>query len=175
MIFGNPESYALEAIIEPGPEYPPYFDNNVTGRVRLFIGGYEVGDFSEPCCVIRPLSDHLAELCSGTDGLWHESLTAHLPESQFKLLDEALFLDETAQGPSAYDSMIFLTNILETFDDVKGFLVGPPGQPLQALLQFGDSACVQCLPISHAEFCSVAAQFSLWLKEQEDELLPIRV
>jgi hypothetical protein len=175
MIFGNRESYALEAIIEPGPEYPPYFGKNVTGRVRLFIDGYEVGDFSEPCCVIRALSDHLAELCSGTDELWHESLAGHLPESRFKHLDKALFLNETAQTPSEYDSMIFLTNILETFDDVKGFLVGPPGQPLQALLQFGDSANVQCLSISRAEFCSVAAQFSLWLKEQESELLPIRV
>jgi hypothetical protein len=175
MIFGSRASYALEAIIEAGPEYPPYFGSNVTGRVRLFIGGYEIGNFSEPCCVIRSLSEHLAELGSRTDELWHESLDGHIPESQFKILDEALFLDETAQASSEYDSMIFLTNVLETFDDVKGFLVGPPGQPLQALLQSGDSANVQCLSISRAEFCSVATQFSLWLKEQENELLPIRV
>lgn len=171
MKFGNTESFVLDAIIEPGPEYPPTFGSNIAGRARLVFGDHVVGDFEEPCCVLGPLSEHLVELCSNANSLWHESLEGRTPSDQFKLLNNALFVDEEPETPNAYNHLIFLTNVSEIFDGVKGFLLGPPGEPLRALLCIGESEEVHCHLIPRGDFCSVSAQFALWVKEQEYELL----
>jgi hypothetical protein len=171
MLFGNLESFALEAITEPGPELPSFFGSNVTGRFRLFIGGLEVGKFAEPGCVLRPLSQHLVAKCAGATALWHESLAGETPDAWFKLLDDALYIIGTPEPPDAYYRMDFLTNVSEALNNVKGFLVAPPGEALQALLQLPESEAVHHKVIPLREFCAVSSQFAAWVGQQEHELL----
>src|SRR5438045_6875569 len=118
MLIGNPESFALEAIIEPGPELPSFFGSNVTGRFRLFIGGLEIGKFAEPCCVLRTLSQHLVVMCASASALWHESLAGKTPEVWFKLINDALYITGVPKPPDAYYRLDFLTNVSEALNNV---------------------------------------------------------
>ena len=171
MLFGNTETFALEAIIEPGPELAPFFGSNITGRFRLFFGGLEVGKFTEPCCVVRPLSEHLSSMCTSADRLWHKSLSGHTPEGWFHLLDDALYLVGVPKPPDTYHHLDFLTNVSEALNNVKGFLVAPPGEQLHALIQLPESPAIFHHVISRSEFCSVSSKFAAWVKEQESVLL----
>lgn len=171
MFFGNSETFALEAIIEPGPEFPPFFGNNIAGRFRLFFGGLEVGDFAEPCCWLKPLSETLVVKCASASALWHESLAGKSPDDWFKLLDDALYIIGLPETPEAYCRMDFLTNDSEALNNVKGFLVAPPGKQLHALLQLPESEAIHHHVIPLHEFCAVSAQFAAWVSEREHELL----
>jgi hypothetical protein len=172
MLFGKHGTFAIEAIIEPGPEFSPFLGNNITGRFRLFFGGLEVGKFDEPCCVIRQLSDHLVDKCESASTLWHESLADRSPDVWFKLLNDSLYLIGAPEPADEYYRMDFLTNVSEALNNVKGFLVAPPGEPLHTLIQLSNSETVHHHIIPIGEFCSVSAKFAAWVKEREDELLP---
>jgi len=171
MLFGDPAAFAVEAIIEPGPEFPAFFGSNITGRFRLFVAGLEVGEFAEPSCVLRPLSQHLVVKCASARSLWHESLAGKTPAGWFKLLNESLYLVGFPEPTDAYHRMDFLTNVSEALNNVKGFLVSPPGAPLHALIQLPESEAVHHHVIPLGEFCSAAGQFAAWLAEKELELL----
>jgi hypothetical protein len=171
MLFGNLETFALEAIIEPGPALPAIVGRNVTGRFRLFFGGLEVGKFEEPCCLLRPLSQHLVAKCASANALWHESLADKTPNAWFSLLDDALYFVGTPAPPDDYHRLDFLTNVSEVLNNVKGFLVGPPGDALHALLQLPESEAVHHKVIALHEFCAVSSEFAAWVREKEHELL----
>lgn len=171
MLFGKSETFALEAIVEPGPDFPPYCGGNIAGRFRLFFGGLEVGKFSEPCCWLRPLSQHLAVKCASATALWHNSLAGKHPEVWFQLLDDALYLIGEPEPPHAYHRMDFLTNVSEALDGVKGFLVGPPGESLQVMLRLQESNAIHHHVISPREFCAVATRFAMWIGEEEQRFL----
>jgi len=171
MLFGNLETYAVEAVIEPDPELPSFFGSNVTGRFRLFFGGLEVGKFAEPCCILGTLSQHLVDKCAGANALWHESLAGQTPDAWFRLLDDALYTLGTPEPPDAYNHLDFLTNVSEALNNVKGFLVAPPGEALHALLQLPESEAVHHKVIPLREFCAVSSQFAAWIRTQEHELL----
>ena len=167
MIFGNSSSFAIEAVVEPGPEYPPSFGRNVAGRMRLFVGGVGVGDFSEPCCIPRHLSEHLTELCETSRKLWHSSLSGAAPEKQFQMLDEALFLGGGKPELEDCHETVFLTNVSEAFDPVKGFVLSPSPDEIVLLLRLDEDGPFIHRNIPFAEFSGVAAAFAHWVKEQE--------
>jgi hypothetical protein len=171
MLFGDPAVFAIEAIIEPGPEFSTFFGNNITGRLRLFFGGLEVGDFTEPSCVLRPLSQHLVVQSAIAHALWHESLVGESPATWFKILNDSLYLNGLPKPNDAYRSMDFLTNVSEALDNVKGFLVVPPNGPMQALIQLPDSEVVHQHAIPLSKFCAVSSQFAAWIAEQENQIL----
>lgn len=167
MLFGNPDTFALEAVVEPGPDFPSFLGPNVTGRFRLFFARLEVGLFSEPCCVLRTLSEHLMDKCASSNALWHPSLAGKTPDAWFKLLDDALYRVGPPEQQDAYHCMDFLTNVSEALNNVKGFLLAPPGRTLHALLQLPGSDVVHHKTVPLPEFCAVSSQFSSWLGEQE--------
>lgn len=171
MIFGNPLSFAVEALVEPGPEYPPAFGSNVAGRMRLLVGGVSVGDISEPSCVLRALSEHLTELCATSCKLWHSSLSGVPPEKQFQMLDQALFPSGGNPELEQCQQTIFLTNVSEAFDPVKGFVLSPSPDEILVLLRLDEGGPFVHRNIPYAEFCSVAAAFAHWVGEQERTLL----
>ena len=172
MLFGSPESFAVEAVVEPGPEFQPVLGSNVVGRLRIFVEGASIGDFDEPACVLRALCDHLMDFCVDGTALWHESLSGLSSHEQFSLLDEALF---TGDAEHEIETMLwrttFLTNASEAFDGVKGFLVRPPGQSVTMLVRLDGSTHVLCANIPETEFRAVASQFSAWVQSTEHELL----
>ncbi len=171
MIFGNPLSFAVEAVVEPGPEFPPTFGRNVAGRMRLFVGGVSVGDIREPCCVPRAVSEHLVELCGFVDKLWHPLLAGATPEEQFHLLDAALFLGGGNPDLEKCHNMSFLTHVDEAFDSTKGFAISPSPNEIILLLQLDEGFPLIHRKISYAEFCDVATSFADWVVKQEAALL----
>jgi len=74
MVFGDPATFAIEAITEPGPEFSATFGQNILGRFRFHFGELVVGNFNEPGCVLRFVSLHLVVLCASAASLWHGSL-----------------------------------------------------------------------------------------------------
>ncbi len=171
MIFGNPLSFAVEAVVEPGPEFLPNFGGNVVGRMRVFVGGTSVGNIEEPNCILRALSEDLVELCETDRALWHPSLAGIAPEEQFQLLDAALFLGGGKQDLEACHSMVFLTNVSEAFDLIKGFILSPSPNEIFVLLKLDLGSPLIHRVIPYAEFCSVSASFAHWVSEQERVLL----
>lgn len=167
MIFGNPLSFAVEAVVEPGPEFPPSFGRNVAGRMRLLVGGTSVGDIGEPNCVLRVLSEHLVELREAHGTLWHPSLAGIAPEEQFQVLDEALFLGGGKPELDECHSMVFLTNVSEAFDPIKGFALSPSPGEVVVLLKLEEGGSLIHSVISYVEFCDVATAFEQWVSEQE--------
>jgi len=170
MLFGDPKFFSVEAILEPGPEYSASLGKNVTGRFRLFFNGLEVGKFAEPCCVLRPLSEHLITRCSIANSLWHDSLEGKSPNEWFAVLNDALYLTEGLSFPKEYPLLDFLTNVSEGLNNVKGFAVAPPGKPLNVLLQLPESEVIHHHEIPLNIFCSVSAQFASWIHDQEQQL-----
>lgn len=171
MIFGNPLNFAVEALVEPGPQFPPSFGGNVAGRMRLLVGGVSVGDISEPSCVPRGLSEHLTELCAAAHTLWHPSFAGVQPEELFQMLDEAMFLGDGEPELKECHGTIFLTNVSEAFDQIKGFALSPSPNEILVLLRLGEGGPFVHHNIPYTEFCSVSAAFARWIGEQERTLL----
>lgn len=171
MIFGNPLSFAVEAVVEPGPEFSPTFGGSVAGRMRLIVGGASVGDILEPCCVPRALSDHLLEVCGCVDKLWHPLLAGATPEEQFRLLDSALFLGGGNPDLEECHEMAFLTNVDEAFDPIKGFALSPSPDEIIVLVRLDEGSPLIHRTIPCVEFCGVANSFAHWVVEQEAALL----
>jgi hypothetical protein len=172
MIFGSPEHFAVEAIVEPDSKFGPVLGANVVGRVRLFFAGIEVGDFAEPACVLGAIGDHLVTLCATGSSLWHSALAGLSAKRQFEILDDAVFLGKGAEELQDLARCIFLTNVSEAFGDVKGFLLCPESGELHALLRFTAAGEVKQFVLSISKLCAVASEFANWIAVQEKTLLP---
>jgi hypothetical protein len=162
MIFGSQSTFAVEVAREPDGD----FGRDVTGRIRVFLGGFPVGDFSESGCALGPLSDHLLELASRSGAMWHPSLESLTPREQFELLDSALFIGDVEEVPAEYHLTGFLTNVSEAFDGIKAFLISPESDRFVALVQEFESGTFVSQSIAHTEFAGVADQFARWVKEE---------
>jgi len=172
MIFGSLEHFAVESIIEPGPEFRPVFGSNVVGRMRLFLNGMAVGNFAEPNCVLRPVSQHLVALCAASTTLWHSSLANLTPAQQFEILDAAIFVGTEENPPWNFSLCSFLTNVSEAFDPLKAFLLCRDPGEMQVLLQRRPDGTVEHFAIARSAFCSVASEFATWVSAQEKDLIP---
>jgi hypothetical protein len=167
MLFGHPTSLAIEAV--PGPEagLPRFVGDSLAGRMRIHLGGHVVGNFEEPCCVFRPLAEHLTKICAFSGSLWDKSLEGLSPHETFQVLDRACFRGQDEPYPVAFDLMGFLTNVSECFDDAKGFVVSPrPGVLLTLVQSLKDDAIVSC-EVTVADWCSASASFAAWLFNEE--------
>jgi hypothetical protein len=171
VIFGDPSTFAIEAITEPGPEFSATVGRNITGRFRFILGELEVGNFNEPNCVLRSVSQHLVVLCASAASLWHSSLAGKSAIGWFNLLNESIYLSGEPEPNDAYHRMNFLTNESEALNNVKGFLVSPPDEPLHVLLKLPNSEVVHHRVLTQGRFCSVSSQFAAWVAAQEHELL----
>lgn len=164
MIFGVPAKFAVEVVNEPDAA----FGRNVAGRFRVFLGGQSVGNFNESGCTFRQLSEELVTLASTARALWHPSLSGMTPQQQFAMLEGALFVGSVDSPPEEYHLMNFLTNVSEVFNHVMGFLLSPEDGHVVALVELLDTGTFISHRISYTDFSSVAAQFALWLKQQEE-------
>jgi len=184
VIFGNPESFAIEAIVEPGPDFGPVQGRNVVGRLRAWIGSAEVGRIQVPACWLGPPCDHLVELCERLQTLWDPSLDGLTPDEQFDRLDHLCFgahrgralsdcwSDEEVAEVRRYMRFLFLLHSSEAFDGWKAFLVRPTSDTLQALVAKDPQHSVQATVFTVAAYTDAVRAFASWLAEQERLLLP---
>ncbi len=171
MVFGAPDTFAIDAELEPGPELPPRVGSSAAGRIQLFCGGAPLGKRDEPCCVLGCIRDHLLEKCHATL-LWHPQLDAYSPVEQFAVLDDIFFLgsNESLSLQEAVADCDFLTNVSEAFDGLKAFILRPPGSDFVVLVRVGTGDLLR-LTFSIHHFAEVVEQFDGWLNGQEKRLM----
>jgi hypothetical protein len=162
--FGDLKTFAIEAVTEPGPDYPATVGLNLAGRIRVHLGGNAFGDFTEPCCILGCVSGHFADICSAQN-LWHAALSGLTAVEQFQLLDDLIYGD-TAMTPLSKElgTCIFLTNQSEAFDGIKAFIVLPPGTNFIILVE--SSGSVQSFVVPVAYFKQASRDFADWLELQ---------
>ena len=172
MLFGDPCRFAVEAMVEPGPDYSSVLGSNVMGRMCLRVEGSVLGNLAEPCCVMATLSRHLVTICASSAGLWHPSLAGLTPEGQFDALDRALFSDDVSSPLESMSLCIFLTNVSEAFDPVKGFAIRMPASDrIRLLVRLSESDEITHWDVLQHDFCAAAGSFATWVQTLERELL----
>jgi hypothetical protein len=186
MLFGDASRFAVEAALEPGPEYGPIACGNIAGRIRVWLSGTPVGRFDEPLCVLGGPCNHLVEHAAALDSLWHPSLDNLSPEQIFDRLDWIAFGADRIRPDIDYDApphyspeeerlfgrFSFLLHSSEAFDGWKSFLINPPNSDLLALVQVGDSTELLAATVPADAFRSAVADFAHWHRQRERELLP---
>ena len=133
-VFGNPEIFALELEIEPDPSIR-FMGNEPLGRIRVWISGNSFGCREEPSCPFAALVDELWAISDRKFYAWNPSLEPRTPSERFHVLDDLLFGPGGADRvPSSLDCSSFLTNTVECFNDLKGFVLTPSDEALQVMV-----------------------------------------
>jgi hypothetical protein len=130
-----------------------------------------LGNRDEPACVLGGVRDHLIEKCCATS-LWHPQLGAYSQADQFALLD-GIFFSGTDRGRSMQDAVAdcdFLTNVSEAFDELKAFILRPPGQELVVLARRSLSSDLFRVSFPVDDFANAVNEFNRWLCSQEQRL-----
>jgi hypothetical protein len=188
VIFGNREEFAVEAIVEPGPEFGPVQGRNIVGRLRVWIGGNEVGRIQEPACWLGPPCDDLVEMRDRLQTLWEDSFDGLSADETFDRLDYLCFGARRGQSlreawteeqwtavieeGRGYHRFVFLLNSSEAFDGWKAFLLRPTSHSLQALVSREPFHVVVATIFPVAIFTDAVTAFASWLSVQERLLLP---
>ena len=188
MIFGDPQLFAAEAILEPGPEYGPVSGNNIAGRIRIWMSGQAIGNFDNPHCWLGPPHQHLAEMVRSCDELWHISFNSLSTEAIFDRLNLLVFaanrdgsVSNECEGEKSdffgmeektFDRFMFLLHSSEAFDGWKAFLVHPPGSELLALVFPIKSPVVTAYRFPVDVFRQAVHDLGEWIEMEEQRLLP---
>lgn len=188
MMFGDPSQFAIEAELEPGPDYGPVQGKNLAGRIRVWIGNREVGRFDEPACWLGPPLLHLLRMRNIVDQLWDPSLENLSMDALFDRLDYLCFSshrgklltenwgkvewEEMERESEGFSQFPFLLNSSEAFDGWKAFLVRPTTTHLIALVAPHPQHEVYSHPFPVADFEAAVDAFSVWLRAEEQRLIP---
>jgi hypothetical protein len=147
MLLGAKEDFAIECVHEP--DYPN--DKGwVFGRMCVWVRGVELGDLSEPACMLNVTEGHFEDCLNQLDELYDASVNNLPDDAAFRFLDAALYLDDdrTAQQIHAdairFSKFDFLTNWGESFNNIKAFL-------LRSGDRFRILYCLSCDTIGSAE------------------------
>lgn len=188
MIFGDPQHFAVEAIVEPGPDFPPVWGRNIAGRLCVWIGGHRIGRIDEPSCWLRALCDHLLEMRDRLQTLWEPSFDGLSADEIFDHLDYLNFAAhrgqpleenwtrdkwaEVKEEARGYGRFVFLLHSSEAFDGWKAFLIRPTSETLRVLVAEDPQECVESSVFPVAAYQDAVGAFASWLAAQERLLLP---
>jgi hypothetical protein len=179
MIFGTKDVFAVEAILEPGPEFPVVQGNNLAGRIRVWLCGVSVGRFDEPSCWLAPPCQHLVGFTRRLDQLWDASFDALTSQQIFQRLDSVLFgvqaADSTHEGAAEIVDawrFVFLLHSSEAFDGWKTFLVRPSATTLNALVKVHQTSDFAVFQFPVKAYVDAVDAFAQWFGEQCRQLLP---
>lgn len=182
MLFGDSETFRIEAMVEPGPELPAIRGKAVFGRVRVWLSGLPVGNFDEPCCSLGPIAQHLLDHSKNVGKCWDDSLDGLSPSDIFVRLDHLLFAfdlrtdslvdpDSVPDAPEGLKCSGFLTNASEAFDGWKGFLLSPPGEDLLILIKPHSHPEILDFWVPSSAYTEATSRFSYWLDGKRSELM----
>ena len=182
MIFGKSDQFAIEAVLEPGPEFGPVQGNNLVGRIRVWLRGKSIGDFDEPACWLGPPASDFVEQLAQVDRLWDPALEGLRPDSVFAQLDQWYFgeseittapdASKAGGAPGEVHRFVFLTNWSESFDGWKAFLVRISESELMALVLADGSVTISVFRVPVQIYREAVQTFAQWLSDQERVLLP---
>lgn len=150
MIFGKPDQFAIEAMVEPYLVAP----SSVWGRMRVWCAGTPLGDYSSEHCGLP--GAHFEELGHKVLTLWRGEFNGLSNDQIFDLLDFRLYgyVDgiempddrtdvQVDQDAAAYGRFNFLNNWGEMFDQIgKAFILCPDGASTRVLYRpYGVAVC----------------------------------
>src|SRR5687767_15318563 len=114
MLFGDPNSFAVEIHHEPGaPKWKGF------GRMCLHMQGVTIGNPLEAHCSLFHAVDRIAEVATNLAEQWDERFTERTGEEIFAWLDAILYSGEIEASEDEVDRFDFLTNTGEQFDGFK--------------------------------------------------------
>jgi hypothetical protein len=169
MVFGDRNSFAIEAEVEPSL-VPP---SAVWGRICVWCAGEALGRCDEgmnslygSMCAVRWMRDNL-------DRLWDEPLRGLDDAAAFELLEGVSFFMDGKDRVEfrRYDKFDFLVNWCESFDGWHGFVICPPGEAVTILFRRPDRSRAS-VRVPRAEFVAAADGFVRWFEAQAARLSP---
>lgn len=126
MLFGVKDDVAIECYHEPS--YPN--DRGwVFGRMCMWACGVELGNLSEPVCMLNVTEGSFQDCLRQLDDLHDEAVDHLSDEAAFLFLDGALYLDDDRTNHQIHADALrfskfnFLINWGESFDGIKAFLL----------------------------------------------------
>jgi hypothetical protein len=179
-MFGDPSDFAIEAGVEPDLVAP----SSVWGHMRIWCGGFPLGDIEDRHCALYPSylalrwrRDHLEEL-------WEQELDGLDDLATWNFLDGALYgyhgdveivddrsLDDLRRDSQRLGKFNFLTNWGEQFDGgYKSFLVCPPGMPCRVFCRAFPPSVGLGVNVSRVAFERASKAFAEWFELQEQRL-----
>ncbi|AMP39295.1 hypothetical protein CJO78_17350 (plasmid) [Ralstonia solanacearum] len=173
MLFGNPQQFAIEAMLEPGIQPP----SSVWGRMRVWCQGVPLGDFSEPCCGLGQAYGGFKDMVHVLPTLWRREFEDLSDLELADKLDVLLYghrgdveveddrpLEACRRDWDDYAKHGFLTNWGEQFDRTgKAFLFSKHASSVTILARVqGTSTEIMRLETTRDAFCTAALEFADW-------------
>jgi hypothetical protein len=124
MLCGSKDLFAVECYHDPFPNDRGW----VFGRMCAWCCGAELGDLSEPDCMLNVTEGHFEECLGRLDSLRDPAVDALPDGPTFRRLDIALYGDDDRTNQEVYDDAVrfhkfeFLTSWGESFDGIRAFL-----------------------------------------------------
>src|SRR5215510_1588035 len=124
MLLGDKEGFALECYHEPLRNE----HRRVFGRMCVWASGWQLGDISEPACMLNVAEGHLSRVVARIDSLDDPVLRQLNDRDAFDFLDRTLYVDDDRSGEQVardaerFFKFDFLTNGGGSFDETKSFI-----------------------------------------------------
>lgn len=185
VLFGNRDDFAIEAGTEPNL-MPP---SAVWGHMCVWCRDVSLGDLDEPQCALYGAYCGFGSLLAPihdephVDRLWADELVGLSDMEAWNFFDLLLYgyrddvevsdirtLDELQRDWTMWGAFDFLTNWGESFDNVKTFIMRPPGELVRILSDQLPKEMGRAVEVSRDGFVSACEGFLKWYEEQEKRL-----
>ncbi|TVO52664.1 hypothetical protein FHP91_17160 [Denitromonas halophila] len=164
MRFGNTSTFAIDCVHEAIPNERGW----VFGRMCIWAGGLQLGDFEEPSCMLNVTGGHLEGVMGRLQALEEPSFEDLTHAQLYELLDRAIYCDDdrtpaqVAADAERYFKFDLLTNGGESFDRFKSFIAIANGQVRILFTELSSEPVGVCVDL--AEFVATVTAFLGWLK-----------
>jgi hypothetical protein len=135
MLFGDPQDFAIEAMIEPELKPP----SSVWGRMCIHVSSTVLGDFDDQHCGLYGAYAEFKWLAANCDQLWDASFEGLTPKQIHRKVRHAIYDDDDRTDDQVridtqrYSKFDFLTNTGEQFDDYSSVIVSADSATLLIL------------------------------------------
>jgi hypothetical protein len=174
-ILGDKNTFAIEAIIEPGLKAP----SPIWGRMCVWCNGTTIGNLDEKHCGLEAFSN-FSDKIKQIDGLWMSEFDGLSDHELWNYLDGLLYgyhgdielednrtLDQMRLDAKKYGKFNFLTNWGEMFDnDGKSFIFHHPEGKIKILNRQLNSKNIISFSTTIYAFCHAIEEGMSWYHEQ---------
>jgi hypothetical protein len=175
-MFGKPEDFAIEAMVESELTSP----SALWGRLRVWVEGNSFGDFDDPYCGLYPAYCGFRDMLDKIEELYDPELMDLSIDKLYAKVDKALygvwvdgeFLDEDSEeGDEVYWRHNFLANWGEMFDQAeKSYIFKLSDNRLMVIQPKKNGSSIIKHNCSVIEFKNVIDQFLVWYDREEYRL-----
>jgi hypothetical protein len=160
MIFGHPETFAVEIYHEPRSS-----ESKGLGRMCLRLQGLVLGKPDEEDCSLFHAVERITEVSASLGTQWDERFAGHSAEEVFAWIDAVLYTGEIDGPENELWKFDFLTNTGEQFDNFKSFVYCAPSGEVYIPF-YGPDGVVRTPRCTAEEFRRVALELEQWFKSE---------